>query len=288
MRHSSLYRRWRHCSILLLCASGWSSGSALAQDERLYTQLSPDEDGGGYYVSLVCGADKVLVGISGRSGQWVDAVKGICSRVTESGDWTGATSIAAGGTIGATSGNPYTLLCPAGFAVGGLSGRSGRWVDRLRIYCVKLGSFGWTTGSPSGGSSTGGTGGSAWGPFLCGGNKPATAIHAHDGSYVDRIGLSCFPPYMLKAITGSKSSTSGGTSFTADVVLNAFAQGRWTKVSLRSSSLVAVVPAEQTFPEERDRLTFTITTSPVRSPVQVTITATLLSSTKSFTFTVNP
>ncbi len=64
-----------------------------------------------------CAADEYLVGVSGRSGDWVDAIRPVCAR------WNPATRTAGlprnGPTHGGRGGGEGVAVCPRGSAVSG-------------------------------------------------------------------------------------------------------------------------------------------------------------------------
>lgn len=67
--------------------------------------------------------------------------------------------------------------CPSGYAVTGIKGKAGLYIDQLRVRCGRLGPNGRFSSLGDFLSSTaGGTGGSSFGPYDCPNNKPAKLI----------------------------------------------------------------------------------------------------------------
>ncbi len=181
-------------SILLCLVFYWNDASAQP------TQQSPDMDGGGEAFTLTCGTTRVLVGITGGAGDWVNRVRGICVEINARGEWISPETQTS--ATASTSGNDFTLKCPLNHAVVALSGRSGRWLDMLQVHCRFIGDRGDTSGQlilAKDGSTTsvGGTGGTmTFGPLECGMHNPARSIVGSKGNFlgtptIDRIGLDC-------------------------------------------------------------------------------------------------
>ena len=189
--------RKRFSPLLLVTIFGISiaAPSVDAQGGESATQLSPDSDGGGTAFTITCGPDRVLVGITGASGQWVDRVQGLCMQVTNDGQWIGSETMTPPTT--GTSGTPFSLRCAANSAVSALSGRSGSWVDRLQVHCSPLSFAGSIQSTLQLAGAVGGTGGTAaFGPNRCEDRRPARAITGTMGQVlgvgtVGRIGLRC-------------------------------------------------------------------------------------------------
>lgn len=189
--------RMRLGLLLLVTILGTSIGAPPvdAQGGESATQLSPDSDGGGTTFTITCGPDRVLVGIAGASGQWVDRVQGLCMQVTNDGQWIGSET-STPPTMG-TSGTPFSIRCAANSAVSALSGRSGSWVDRLQVHCSPLSFAGSMQSTLQLAGAAGGTGGTTgFGPNTCEDRRPARAITGTMGQAlgvgtVGRIGLRC-------------------------------------------------------------------------------------------------
>lgn len=143
-----------------------------------------------------CGNGEVMVGLSGKAGQWIDGMAPWCVPVGPNGGWQSAPHSLA--SIGG-NGNPawpptsFQSICPTGHAVSGFSGREGQYLDFLTIECRALGSNGRLTGPTSPLPGAGGARGTAFGSIRCAGDQPATGIHGKSGTYVDSLGLKCTP-----------------------------------------------------------------------------------------------
>ena len=143
-----------------------------------------------------CGNGEVMVGLSGKAGQWIDGMAPWCVPVGPNGGWQSAPHPLA--SIGG-NGNPawpptsFQAICPTSHAVSGFSGREGQYLDFLTIECRALGSNGRLTGPTSPLPGAGGARGTAFGSIRCTGDQPATGIHGKSGTYVDSLGLKCTP-----------------------------------------------------------------------------------------------
>jgi hypothetical protein len=173
-----------------------------AQGGESRTTLSPDSDGGGTTFTLSCGPDRVLIGITGGSGQWVDRVGGLCIQVTNDGQWIGSETSTPPST--GSSGSAFSIRCAANSAVAGLSGRAGSWLDRLQVHCRALGFAGTLKDALRLAGATGGTGGTTgFGPHTCDDDRPAraltgTAASTLGAALVGRLGLVCARPNVLR------------------------------------------------------------------------------------------
>jgi hypothetical protein len=144
--------------------------------------------GGGHY-RIACGPGRFLVGLTGRSGAWIDQVAPICAKIDSRGRWAEAPW--AGPAVGGSGGGPFTIQCPQDSIVVGFHGYGREYVFNLGLTCRHDGPAGaeWKTALPAlvGGSldvssSTGGS---------CGAAKAADGIVGGAGIYVDRFGLLC-------------------------------------------------------------------------------------------------
>lgn len=219
------------------------------------TSLSPDSDGGGTtFSTLSCGANRVLMAVSGRSGMWTDRVQGVCVQITADGRWIGSETTTSSSP--GTSGNPFSLRCPPNHAVTGLVGRSGNWVDRLAVRCKPLTNGGALSGSAvlartsSNETAVGGSGGSSFGPTDCASNVPARGIIGQSGSvptgasYVDQIGLNCgMPtPFRISGMTLSPNPATGPGSVSGTISFNRAAPANFS-VSLTSNNTTVASPS---------------------------------------------
>jgi hypothetical protein len=171
------------------------------------TTPSPDSNGGGTRFSLTCGETKVLIGVTGGAGQWVNRVQGICVEINNAGEWIGPESLTD--ATATSSGTVFTLKCLPNSAVNALSGRSGQWLDKLQVHCRPLGSGGRLSGDmvlAKDGTklSAGGIGGTTgFGPNKCLNDRPARILKADAGSVagtpaVDQIWLDCQTPTLFQ------------------------------------------------------------------------------------------
>ena len=145
---------------------------------------------GGTAFTQTCPDGAVLAGLQGRFGDFIDSVKAVCVRLDAIGDAVETTVQSAHGGSGGTTG--YDLRCPRGWAVTGLRGRSGFFVDRLQLVCapVQLDGTALVSADHADQFKAGGSGGSAF-TLHCGGTRPARGINGGAGSFLDRIGLGC-------------------------------------------------------------------------------------------------
>lgn len=147
-------------------------------------------------------AGKVLIGIKGRSGGYVDSIRGICASVNQVLMPESVSSTThRGGSGGSTA---YEFRCPTGHALVGLHGRAGFYIDQVGIKCAPLDTTardGRTIGTPAApeglaGSfaraTSGGSGGTAF-DLTCPGNLPARTLMGRAGTFVDRLQLGCHP-----------------------------------------------------------------------------------------------
>ncbi len=146
--------------------------------------------GGGTAFTQTCPNGAVLTGLQGAFGDFVDSVKPVCVTIDSLGDAASSSVLSAHGGSGGTTG--YDLECPRGWAVTGLKGRSGLFVDRVQLVCapVQLDGTVLLSAERTDPFKAGGSGGSAF-SIHCGGTRPARGINGGAGSFVDRIGLGC-------------------------------------------------------------------------------------------------
>ena len=162
------------------------------------TTTDPAGGSGGSPYTLACPSGSVAIGIQGRAGANVDQVQVRCQAI-------GTAVQVAAGAVGATltgpvtttspaggsGGTSYSLSCPAGFVMIGVSGRVGVFgagvVDQLRVECAKLaGSGSFTT--PTVGSVFPN---SITYSLICSEGRVATGIQGRAGNLVDRIQVRC-------------------------------------------------------------------------------------------------
>lgn len=106
---------------------------------------------GGTSQPLICPDGMEMIGVHGRAGTLVDAMRVVCKDLDTPGSPTHFSSQA-----GMNGGTPFQLNCPADQMVIGVHGRDGELIDKFGIICGdRDGSNRWT--SPTVGLSNGGT-----------------------------------------------------------------------------------------------------------------------------------
>ncbi len=155
-----------------------------------------------------CLEGMVLIGIEARAGSLVDSVRGICSRITSTGNWTGATSRT--GRAGGGGGSTRTRMCPQNYAISGFSGRSGTFIDRLQFECSRLGSNGTITTQRQVLPSVGGSGGSAFSTTRC--SRPARAMVGTASAYIHSFELACETNSPVMTTSQINNALSGATN----------------------------------------------------------------------------
>ena len=172
----------RRCAVVIII--GCAAFPLLVQSGS--SNLPAHGGGGGNSFSLDCGDAGVLVGVSGRSGQWLDRLQARCTKISTQGNWVGDvfTTESAGGT----SGTSFTRNCPVNTVVKGISGRFGWYVHRLSLRCEPLGSSGSTSTINAAGSQSGDQ---SFNLESCANGRPARGFHGKAGGYIDSAGLIC-------------------------------------------------------------------------------------------------
>jgi hypothetical protein len=144
--------------------------------------------GGGTY-RVACGVGRFVVGVTGRSGDWIDQVAPICVAIDGHGHWNGSPT--TGPSVGGAGGGAFTMTCPRDSVVTGFYGYAQAYVINFGLVCQHDGANGpegWRSapalvgGSLDVSSSAGGD---------CGAAHAADGIIGSAGAYVDRFGLSC-------------------------------------------------------------------------------------------------
>jgi hypothetical protein len=234
------------------------------------TTRSPDSDGGGTRFSLTCGETKVLIGVVGGAGQWVNRVRGVCMEINNAGGWIGPESLTD--PTATSGGTGFFLKCPRNSAVNALSGRAGQWLDMLQVHCKPLGASGHLTGSmvlarddtkTSVGGSAGNTG---FGPNECASDRPARILKADAGSVlgtptVDRIWLDCQQPtlFALDRVRPLYATTLGLTS-SATAEFNRNAPEAQTVALSQSGQGVITIPSTAALAKGARGAPFTVRT----------------------------
>lgn len=119
----------RACLLAVALALGASSTTGAAE---FVTPLAGG-GGGDHSYNLNCGADGVLVGLSGRWGAWMDSIGIICRKVNADGTLGSVFTLGPkGGGGGSIAGNP---ACNAGNVVQGVLASTGLYVTRTAFGC---------------------------------------------------------------------------------------------------------------------------------------------------------
>jgi hypothetical protein len=205
---------------------------------------------GGESFGKRCEADKVLVGLRGLAGNFVDSIEVICAQIDRAGHWVAVIPHLYPSRPGLA---PFDLRCPQHHAVSGIVGQASALVDKLRIYCGPLGAEGalGSVGSMLAGS-IGGNGGTPFGPFHCVDGKPAAGIGGRSGVYLDQIYLVCNTPQPLRLIKGGfernlPGLTTIGVNDTFSVQTSVPASGALS-IALRSAHpAIATAPSSIPF-----------------------------------------
>lgn len=100
---------------------------------------------GGNGQALGCGDDKVLIGLVGLKGRWLDRLQAKCRKISSSGNWLGSTTItpaADGGYAGGPNPapQPINITCPVNTMVKGMSGSFDpeRYITKISLECGSL------------------------------------------------------------------------------------------------------------------------------------------------------
>jgi hypothetical protein len=99
------------------------------------TPVAGGTEGSSY--TLSCGSNRALVGIRGYAGRYIDGAFGVCAQINYDGSWQGSVSdtLGPGGYAGSSGGSSFNLTCPSGYAVTGIKGKAGFYIDQLRVRC---------------------------------------------------------------------------------------------------------------------------------------------------------
>lgn len=170
--------------------------------------------GGDLSYNLNCGADGVLVGLSGRWGGWLDSIGIICRKVNADGTLGSAFTLGPkGGNGGSTAGNP---TCNAANVVQSVHAFTGMYVNRAAFGCGawspatrRVAQAVFTPGAA--GSDVDGVGPPATqdrSVLDCPTDgKPAKGIRGKHGSFIDSIALVCDS---VAAVAAGASGKAGG------------------------------------------------------------------------------
>lgn len=240
-------------------------GEAHAQREN-----TPRAGGnGGAAFSLNCPPNMILIGLTGREGNFVDQVQGVCSHYNVAGQRVGGqlpTNPTSAGSN--TGGIGWQRICGGQTALTSIGGRAGLVVDELFRNCKTVGPNGLATNpSFTDGGTVGGSNSSA--PVFnlsCPSDKFADRIVGQAGNLVDQIGLSCIPAPLaataIQQLTLATPSAISGTSITGTVTLNGYARTAINVALSAAGTQGAAVPASVTVPENSRSAQFNLTSNP--------------------------
>ena len=186
-------RRFELVTVALVVSAVFAARPSFAQAGRYSDTPAFGGQGGGRFSSY-CPRDTFLIGIVGRTGDWIDAIQPICA------GWNTSTQAFNGAVTGATSGGsgggPATLVCPGGMAIKGweiarIAVSNGQVVRYVLPRCEAV------LPDRAGGQSPGRFGGhGAPGPadlmaYECPPGQMANGLYGASGAYVDSLGLKC-------------------------------------------------------------------------------------------------
>lgn len=281
----------RYARILMIALAILAiSGEAYAQREA--TPLAGGN--GGVAFSLNCPPNMILIGLTGREGNLVDQVQGVCSRYNVAGERVGATVSTTPASAGSnTGGISWERLCGGQTALTSIGGRAGLVVDELFRNCKTVAPNGLATNpSFTDGGAVGGSNSTA--PvfnLICPNNKFADRIVGRAGDFVDQIGLSCIPAPLaataIQQLALATSSAISGTSITGTVTLNGYARTAINVALSAAGAQGAAVPASVTVPENARSVQFNLTSSPDTAGCPL-VNATALNTTKSARTVLTP
>jgi hypothetical protein len=120
-----------HPPMLLSTGLDGDDTSSVVVTNNTWISVYRGGTGGGNY-TLSCLPGEIAIGIYGRSGGYIDQLGLICAYVYPDGsfgpeDWRG--------WAGGNGGGFFISKCPAGHGIAGFSGRSGSFIDQLRLVC---------------------------------------------------------------------------------------------------------------------------------------------------------
>jgi hypothetical protein len=175
-------------SAIALAAAVALSAAALDLPPQLSTLAGGS---GGTSVNVNCGTHRVLVGVSGRAGGWLDNLFLTCAFV----DGAKLTDVkTVSGRIGGTGGlHDYSVKCPSGQVVKGLMVYRGWYITQIGLYCRAWNGTEWSgVGNLVG--PVGGSGGSYDRRDCDSKAQPVVGLRARAGFYVDAVGIRCDEP----------------------------------------------------------------------------------------------
>lgn len=191
--------------------------AAAGADNRQYDTPAFGGSGGGRF-NADCPDGAYVVGVAGRTGDWIDSVRPVCAR------WSGQTgsfdSPTTGRSVGGGGGAAGTLMCPSGMAVRGWeiarSNDGGTYVRHVRPQCEAVAPDVTPTATiPGQFGGSGVVGSNDRMGYACDKGDLAIGIYGASGAYVDRLGLRCgVGPVFIGRPVPAKPPLSIGTSTT--------------------------------------------------------------------------
>lgn len=172
-----------------------AAGLVAVSGAQAQTQISTLMGGtGGTSTRVECGDGRVLVGVTGRAGSWLDNLFLRCARVNGAA-LTDVTTLDHGAQrIGGLGGlRSYTVQCPSGQVVKGIMVYQGSYINQIGLYCRGWDGTGWT-GSGQLVGPVGGSGGSYDRRDCEDRSRPVVALWGREGNYVDALGIICRAP----------------------------------------------------------------------------------------------
>jgi hypothetical protein len=225
------------------------------------------------------GTDMVLVGLKGRSGWWIDGMDPLCVRLKDDGSWIGSIiELSHVGGYGGVGSHDFDLTCPTNFAIAGVSGTRGSYVNSIRITCKPLTTDGHISGAGQDlEHQSDQKGPSTYGPLRCSpADAPAGDILVNAGTWLDSIDqLSCsYPPtYSLASFTVAASLAVGGNAISVTLKLNKAAEAIGGVPITISSTVPSVIASQSvTIATGKTSQTFSLSTHAVgvSTPIQLT------------------
>ena len=181
-------------SILIPLALGTIAATPLLPD------LSPQNfalqgGSGGTSFNRMCGSGKVLTGLHGREGMWVDAIGVLCRPVNANG--TLGSESAVGSPAGGGGGESTSKSCPSGSVAAGVRIRSGSYVNAVTLFCKKWDPATRKFTGPLTSTSAGlgyNMGGTNHDQNCEQATQPVNGFRGRAASLVDAIGVTCNEP----------------------------------------------------------------------------------------------
>jgi len=199
-----------------------------------------------------CGDGKVMIGVRGKMGMFLGKLEALCRPISTEGAWLGSTTSSSesggAGGIYPIVPQPFSITCPDGTAVEGLSGRFDGFVVRITINCFSqapiasgIGVTRTISAPLHAGAST------PWSEDRCPESKPARGIHGRfTTAGVRSIGLVCHSGTtpnreVLAAPDGLAAVNLTGPNGTLANTVTPFVQVSWMDRSTYESGFRLVI-----------------------------------------------